>query len=176
MRWLLGAVAALSFTLVACSSSEEKSSSNELSSSNSGDCASIPLGVEQPQNQKVTTVTKANYALAETQVIFTDYAKKIAKGTCSSGVGKIMFLSQPANPKDKTIVRINFDTLYAFALLDLNSPAQLKLPETNGRYQSVWVVTENHYNPYAITKPGQYTITRQNVGEQIGNVRWFQVA
>ena len=166
MRWLLSIIAALSFTLVACSSSEEKSSSNEMSSNSSKECASVPFGVEQPQSKKVTTVTKANYALAETQVIFAQYAKRIAKSTCSNGLGKFMFLSKPADPKDKTVVRINFDTLYAFALLDLNSPAKLKLPETNGRYQSVWVVTENAYSPYAISKPGEYNITKKNVGEQ----------
>merc|ERR1711935_193478 len=45
------------------------------------------------ENGGVTTVTKENYALAETQVIFADYCKRI--------------------------MRPNFDTLYSFAILDL---------------------------------------------------------
>jgi hypothetical protein len=164
--WLISFIAAIAFTTASCSSSQESQSGNDLASDSSQDCASIPLGVEKPQSKKTTTVTKANYALAETQVIFSSYAQKIAKATCSNGIGKLMLLSNAPDPKDKTIVRSNFDTLYGFALLDLSSPAQLTVPENNGRYQSVWIVTENHYNPYAINKPGSYTITRENVGEQ----------
>jgi hypothetical protein len=169
-HWVACFIASIAFITISCSSSQESQSGNDLSSNSSQDCASIPLALEKPSSQKNTTVTKANYALAETQVIFSDYIKKIAKATCSNGVGKMMYLSTAADPKDKTIVRANFDTLYAFAVLDLSSPAQLVLPDNDGRYQSAWIISENHYNPYGINKPGSYTITRENVGEQYAMV------
>jgi hypothetical protein len=40
------------------------------------------------------------------------------------------------------------------------------MPQTNGRYQSVWFVTEEHYNPMAITAPGTYTITQKAMGSK----------
>ena len=49
--------------------------------------AACPMpGVVQTATS-VTPVTKANYASAETEVILADYVRKIAKGTCSEGVG-----------------------------------------------------------------------------------------
>jgi hypothetical protein len=49
-------------------------------------------------------------------------------------------------------------------LLDLKEDAILTMPQTNGRYQSAWFVTEEHYNPMAFTSPGTYTITQEEVG------------
>jgi hypothetical protein len=113
---------------------------------------------------KTTAVTDENYALAETQVIFTRYVKKIAAGTNSSGVGILMHNKKGADPKGRTIMRVNFDTIYSFAVVDLNEDLTLIMPKTGGRYQTAWIVTEEHYNPMAIEKPGIYTLTKENVG------------
>ena len=40
------------------------------------------------------------------------------------------------------------------------------MPETNGRYQSAWIITDEHYNPMAFVKPGSYTLTQENVGRR----------
>lgn len=115
---------------------------------------------------ETSPVTDENYALAETQVIFADYVKKIAAATGTDGVGVFMHNEKGADPKDKTIMRSNFDTLYSFALLDLAEPAILTMPETDGRYQSAWFIDEDHYNPYALTTPGEHEITQENVGNR----------
>jgi hypothetical protein len=113
---------------------------------------------------KTTAVTDKNYALAETQVIFTTYVKKIATGTKTNGVGILMHNRKGADPKEHTIMRINFDTIYSYAIIDLNEDLTLTMPETNGRYQSAWMITEEHYNPMAIEKAGTYTLTKKNIG------------
>jgi len=113
---------------------------------------------------KTTTVTPENYALAETQGIIEGYVKKIAKATNTNGVGVFMHNKKAADPKDKTIMRINFDTFYSFAVLDLSNDAVLTMPETNGRYQSAWIISEEHFNPGAFNTPGQHKITKQWVG------------
>lgn len=113
-----------------------------------------------------TTVTDQNYALAETQVIFTDYVNRIAKKTNTNGVGAFMHVKDPLDPKDRTVMRINFDTQYSFIVLDLTEDAILTMPETNGRYQSAWFITEEHYNPMAITEPGEYTISKEQAGSK----------
>jgi len=113
----------------------------------------------------ITPITPENYALCETQLIFADYLKKIIAATKTSGMGVFMHNLKGADPKDRAVMRINFDTLYSFAILDLAEEATLTMPETdNGRYQSAWLITEDHYNPNAFAKPGTYTLTEENMG------------
>jgi hypothetical protein len=113
---------------------------------------------------KTTKVTPKNYGLAETQEIMTGYVKKIAKATGTDGVGIIMNVRKGADPKDKTIMRINFDTIYSWIVLDLSEPATIVMPDVGGRYQTAWVISEEHYNPFAFDKPGEYILTKENVG------------
>jgi hypothetical protein len=116
------------------------------------------------KQEQYTPVTDENYALAETQVIFTDYVQKIAAATKTKGVGVFMHNRKPADPKDRTVMRINFDTLYSFAVIDLEEALTLVMPETDGRYQSAWIISEDHYNPIAFTEPGQHRLTKDFVG------------
>lgn len=113
-----------------------------------------------------TAVTDSNYALAETQVIFTDYVNRIAKATNTNGTGIFMNNKKPLNPKDRTVMRINFDTQYSFAVLDLTEEAKLTMPETDGRYQNAWLITEEHYNPMTFNEPGEYLINQDNTGSK----------
>ena len=63
------------------------------------------------------------------------------------------------------MIRINFDTLYSWLILDLNSPATFTLPETGGRYQSAMVVNAQGYT-YVNKDPGDYTLTKDSVGSR----------
>ena len=113
-----------------------------------------------------TILTDENFALAESQIIFQSYVSKIAAATNTNGVGVFMHNRKAADPKNRTIVRLNFDTQYSSAILDLTEEATLTMPETNGRYQSAWFITEEHYNPMAINKPGTYKINQENTGSK----------
>jgi len=137
--------------------------------------ASLSIAVQAETTEKVPTtqeinkttkVTPANYGLAETQVIFGGYLKKMAKATNTNGTGVWLHNKKGADPKDKKVMRINFDTIYSFAIVDLTEPVTLIMPETNGRYQSAWIITEEHYNPFAFEKAGEYTLTQKNVGSR----------
>lgn len=110
-------------------------------------------------------VTKLNFADAETQTVFAKYLANVAASTCSSGLGTIAHESKPADPKDRTVIRINFDTLYSWLILDLKSPATFTLPETGGRYQSAMVVNAQGYT-YVNKDPGDYTLTQDVVGSR----------
>lgn len=111
-------------------------------------------------------VTDENYGLAESEVIFSGYVQKISAATNSSGIGVFMHLKTGADPKDRTIMRINFDTIYSTAIVDLTQDAVLTMPETNGRYQSAWIITDEHYNPMAFVAPGTYRLTQESVGRR----------
>jgi hypothetical protein len=115
---------------------------------------------------QTTVVTDENYARAESEIIFAGYIQQIAAATGTDGMGVWMHLREGADPKDRTVMRINFDTLYSFAIVDLTEDAVLTMPETNGRYQSAWFITDEHYNPMAFVEPGTYTLTQEDMGSR----------
>ena len=114
------------------------------------------------------TVTEENYCLAETQVIFAEYRRKISEGTGdTNGMGVFLHKRQAMDRKDKTVMRANYDTMYSFALLDLRaSEATLVMPDQGGRYQTAWIVTEEHYNPTCYTTAGEHELTETSMGSQ----------
>ena len=115
---------------------------------------------------QTTVVTDENYDRAESEIIFAGYVQQIAESTGTTGTGEWLHLREGADPKDRTVMRINFDTLYSSAIVDLAEDAVLIMPETNGRYQSAWMITDEHYNPMAFVEPGTYTLTQENVGSR----------
>jgi hypothetical protein len=117
------------------------------------------------QSDTVVPVTKENYSVAETQTVFAKYISDVASATCTGGLGTILNLQKAADPKDRTVIRINFDTLYSWLILDLTTPATFTLPQTNGRYQSAMVVNGQGY-VYVEKEPGDYTLTEDEVGSR----------
>ena len=110
-----------------------------------------------------TEITASNYAIAETEVILSEYVQKISKATCSGGVGVFRHLRTAMDPADRTIVRPNFDTLYSFAVLDLKNPATIVMPKTD-RLMILSIVSGEHYMPLVVSEPGSYSITEELVG------------
>ena len=60
---------------------------------------------------QTTAVTNENYGLAESEIIISDYVARIAAATGTNGVGEWLHLRKGADPKERTIIRINFDTI-----------------------------------------------------------------
>jgi hypothetical protein len=170
---ITGALAlGLGVLTVACG--QPKSASDQPSSTANAEQAAASVDTAKKDCPKpavvkrgteLTPVTKANYAVAETEVILGDYVRKIAKGTCGTGVGEFLHQKGAMDPKERTILRPNFDTLYSFAVLDLNSPATVVLPETD-RYQILEVVNEEHWIPLETAKPGGYQLTKESMGSR----------
>ena len=129
--------------------------------------AACPPPAVRIEAQEFTPLTADNYATAETQSIFAGaYIQKIAQATCSGGMGVLMHERVPSDPNHKAFARVNFDTLYSWVLLDLNSPATITLPETDGRYQSAQVLNEGHWMPFVVTEAGSFTLTQENSGSR----------
>ena len=126
------------------------------------DCPNPAVSI---QSDTVVPVTKENYSEAETQTVFAKYIADVATATCTGGLGTILNLQKAADPKDRTVIRINFDTLYSWLILDLTTPAMFTLPQTNGRYQSAMVVNGQGY-VYVEKDPGDYTLTEDEVGSR----------
>ena len=85
------------------------------------------------------------------------------------GLGAWFHFRAPTPIDDQKVIRMNRDTLYSTVVLDLSEPATMIMPETNGRYQSLQVINQDHYS-FAMIKPGRYELTQENVGTRYAYV------
>jgi len=83
--------------------------------------------------------------------------------------GKLIHLRDPITPDNQAVIRMNQDTLYSGLMLDLSEPAEITLPDADGRYQSMLVINQDHYL-FAEAKPGTYTLTEDEVGTRFAFV------
>lgn len=82
-----------------------------------------------------------------------------------AGLGKFSHFRAPTPLDNQPVIRMNRDTLYSTAVLDLTSPATVTLPNTSGRYMSLHVISQDHYM-LAYTGPGDYELTKDTVGSR----------
>ena len=85
------------------------------------------------------------------------------------GIGEIVHLRQPTTPENQPVIRMNQDTLYSGAVLDLSEPVRVTLPETGGRYMSMMVISQDHYIS-SEAMPGTYALTEEIVGTRFAFV------
>jgi hypothetical protein len=79
------------------------------------------------------------------------------------GLGKFMHVRQPTSLDDQPVIRMNRDTLYSALILDLSSPVTVTLPETNGRYQAMLVINQDHYMQ-VFSGAGDHELTQEMNG------------
>lgn len=84
-------------------------------------------------------VNSDNFVRAETDRMLHDLQAN------AGGVNRFLHNRQPAAIDNQTVIRLNRDTLYSFAVVDVRAGATLTLPEHGDRYMSAMVVTEDHY-------------------------------
>lgn len=104
-------------------------------------------------------VTPQNYVRAESDMQMTGYIKKF---DC---FGKFTHVREPYNVNNQVTVRGNRDTYYSWGVFDLSSPLTVELPENNGRYQSLMIVSQDH-SIWGFYGPKKGTLTVENVGSR----------
>jgi hypothetical protein len=103
-------------------------------------------------------VTIENYNRAQTDVYFAGVAK-------SGGFGTFRHGRELAPPIQQGIVRPNRDTLYSFAVFDLDAgPVTITLPEGAKRFMAMQIVNEDQYTTGVHYGAGTYTLTREAIG------------
>jgi hypothetical protein len=102
-------------------------------------------------------VNVANFARAES-----DVAIEKTYDT-AGGFGRWFHLRAPTPIDNQPVIRMNRDTLYSSAVLDLSESATVVMPDTDGRYQSLQVINQDHYS-FAKVEPGRYELTEELVG------------
>ncbi len=102
-------------------------------------------------------VTIKNYIRAESDLQFKGYAEK------AGGIGKMLHLREPYSVENQTTIRGNRDTLYSAVVLDLMSPVTIIKPNSPNRFQSLLVISQDHYMPVLKHGGGEVTLTMDSV-------------
>ena len=108
----------------------------------------------QAPTSQAKLVTVENYNRAQTDVYFAGVVK-------NGGFGKFRHSRELAPPAQQGIPRPNRDTLYSFAIVDLDAaPVTITLPDAGTRYMGMQVVNEDQYSPATHYGAGTHTLTR----------------
>jgi hypothetical protein len=99
-----------------------------------------------------TPVNVDNFVRAETNRMFHDLV-------ATAGLNEWQHGREPTPVDKQTVIRMNRDTLYSFAVVDLAGGASVTLPDAGDRYVSVMVVNQDHYINRIFHDAGTYPLT-----------------
>lgn len=89
----------------------------------------------------------------------------MAKTASDGALGRFVHNRAPTPIDKQPVVRMNRDTLYSQALFDLDAgPVTITLPDAGKRFVSMQVISEDHFTPMVVYKPGRTTLTKEKVG------------
>ena len=113
------------------------------------------------QGNSEIDVTPENFAYAESSMYFQKQQDKYP-------VNQWQHVRQMADVDNQDIIRMNADTAYSIAIVDVSEGATVSLPESDA-YQSILVIDLNHYNPYVIYSGESIHLTLDDVtiGEHV---------
>lgn len=83
----------------------------------------------------------------------------------NGGLGVLLHQRTPTPLDQQTVIRMNLDTLYSSAVVDLAAgPVTVKMPDVaDGRYVAVQVVNQDHLTPMVL-HDGTHMLTEDSVG------------
>jgi hypothetical protein len=118
--------------------------------------SSVASAQTTPSSAELVTVE--NYNRAQTDVNFAGVVK-------NGGFGKFRHGRELAPPVQQGIVRPNRDTLYSFAVFDLDAgPVTITLPDAGKRFMGMQVVNQDQYTPATYYGVGTHALTREMIG------------
>ncbi|HEY0505498.1 MAG TPA: DUF1254 domain-containing protein [Lysobacter sp.] len=158
MRTVVVAVAVL--LLGACQRQPAPASTESAKPDSAAATASAPSpapSAPRPEPGSVP-VNADNFIRAESDLYFSSAHK-------DGGLGKFFHRPEVTAIDKQTVIRMNRDTLYSSAVLDLDAgPVTITLPDPGKRFMSMQVISEDHYTPQVAYRPGRYTLTKEDVG------------
>lgn len=110
--------------------------------------------------QEVPRVTVDNFKRAESDLYFSSFVD-------GGAFGAFVHARTPTPIDQQDVIRMNRDTLYSYAVVDLDTgPVTVTLPDAGGRFVSLQIIDQDHYVPAVIYEPGAHTLTRDEIGTQ----------
>jgi hypothetical protein len=106
----------------------------------------------------VVPVTADTFVRAETDRYFAGVVQE-------GGFGVFTHRRAPAAIDQQSVVRLNRDTLYSAAVVDLEAgPATAVLPDAGGRFMSLQIIDQDEYTPAVHYGAGRHPFTREQIG------------
>lgn len=75
------------------------------------------------------------------------------------GVNEWVHFREPSPVENQTVIRMNRDTLYSSAIVDISEGARVRLPDAASRYMTMMVVNEDHFINRVYDESGSYELT-----------------
>ncbi len=94
-----------------------------------------------------------NFVRAESDRMFASFAAD------AGGVNRLKHRRAPTPVEDQPVIRMNRDTLYSAAVVDISEGATATIPDGGDRYVSVMVVNQDHYVNRVFHQPGEHALT-----------------
>src|SRR6056297_2338322 len=99
-----------------------------------------------------------NFARAETARMFDGILAQ------SGAINRFGHLRGPVPLDQQAVIRMNRDTLYSAAVVDIGEGAGLEIPDVGDRYLSVQVTNEDHFVNRVLREPGRHELTVEEYG------------
>jgi hypothetical protein len=96
--------------------------------------------------------------------VFDDILKR------SGGINQWFHYREPTGVDNQPVIRMNRDTLYSSANLDISQGATVTLPDAGDRYMTVMAVNSEHYINRVFSEPGTYELTVEEQGTPFINL------
>ena len=103
-------------------------------------------------------VTVENFVRAETDRMFS------ALQAQAGGVNRLQHNRTPTPIENQPVIRMNRDTLYSIAIVDISEGATVTVPDGGDSYISVMVVNQDHYINRILHDAGQYLLGVEEFG------------
>jgi len=128
--------------------------------------AAVSVATSQTPVTAPIPVTVDNFVRAETDLYFGGLVKD-----SGGSLGTFNHRREVASVDHQTVIRLNRDTMYSSALVDLDAgPVTITLPDTGKRFRSMQVISQDHYVPMVVYDAGNYELTRETVGTRYAAV------
>jgi hypothetical protein len=87
-----------------------------------------------------------------------------ASAGSAGGANRWNHFRVPTPIDQQTVIRMNRDTLYSAAIIDVSQGATLTIPDAGDRYVSVMLVNEDHYINRILHEPGTHALSADDLG------------
>jgi hypothetical protein len=111
----------------------------------------------------MTLVNVDNYERAETAAMFDNQL------AMSGGINQWIHFRVPTPVDQQPVIRMNRDTLYSGAVVDISGGGTVTLPDAGGRYMTLMVINEDHYINRVFSEPGTYELSVEELGTPFVN-------
>ncbi|NOD95244.1 DUF1214 domain-containing protein [Ruegeria sp. HKCCD4884] len=98
------------------------------------------------------SITADNFIRAATDLEFQKYV------SLAGGINRFYHFREPTPVENQPTIRMNRDTLYSTAVVDISEGATLILPEAADRYMTAMVVNQDHFINEVFFGGGTYTL------------------